>query len=196
LENERAVERVSVEVVKRALPPRGRGASARLVLAALGLAALGFGLWFRGRPEFVAWQLARDHRRGLADRPGSRVWSSEPAVVAAWLEARGTPLPPLPAHVGEAGLVGARYCALADRVAAHVLYEGDGTSVSLFVVPGPLRARSDWSVRVDGLHLRLVRSAGRTLAIVGERDEEVRAMLRVFTTTVADLDPPGLMLLP
>jgi len=187
---------MSVEVVSRPLPRARRGAGGRLLLAGFGLLALGFGLWIRGRPEFVAWQLARDHRRGLADQPGSRVWSSEPAVVAAWLEERGTPVPPLPGRVGEAALVGARYCALGDRIAAHVLYEGDGTSVSLFVVPGPLRARSDWSVRVDGLHLRLVRSAGRTLAIVGERDEEVRAMLRVFATTVADLDPPGVMLVP
>jgi hypothetical protein len=158
----------------------------RLLLAALALACVGLGLWLQGRPEFVAWQLARDHRRGLADRPGGRVWSSEPEVVAGWLERRGTPLPPLPSHAGAAGLVGARYCALVDRVSAHVLYEGEQASVSLFVVTGPLRAPNAWSATVAGLHLRLLRSAGRTLAIVGESEQDVGAMSRAFATSVAE----------
>jgi hypothetical protein len=176
---------MSVEIVSRTLPHarrRGRGA---FRLAVLGLGLLALGLWGTGRPGFVAWQLARDHRRGLADRPGERVWSSEPGVVSDWLERHGTPVLPLPARAGSAGLVGARYCGLVDRVAAHVLYEGDGTSVSLFVITGPLRARSGWSARVDGLHLRLVRAAGRTLAIVGESEADVAAALRAFSTTVA-----------
>jgi hypothetical protein len=176
---------MSVEVVSRTLPPARRGGRGRLWLAAAGLVLLGLGLWAQGRPGFVAWQLARDHRRGLADRPGGRVWSSEPGVVAEWLERHGTLVPLLPAQAGGAGLVGARYCALVDRVAAHVLYEGDGTSVSLFVISGPLRASSGWSGTVEDLHLRLVRAAGRTLAIVGESEADVRAMLRSFATTVA-----------
>jgi hypothetical protein len=180
---------MSIEITSRSLPPARRGG--RGVLWLLALALLGLGWWAQGLSGFVAWQLARDHRRGLAERPGGRVWSSEPGVVSDWLERRGTPVPPLPARVGSASLVGARYCALADRVAAHVLYEGEGSSVSLFVVPGPLRAPRGFSVKVDGLHLRLVRTAGRTLAIVGESDEDVRAMLRVFATTVACLDPPA-----
>ncbi len=88
--------------------------------------------------------------------------------------------------------MGARYCSLVDRVAAHVLYEGDRTSVSLFVITGPLRARSDWSTLVDGLHLRFVRAAGHTLAIVGESEDDVRAVLRAFATSVATHEGLGL----
>ena len=152
-------------------------------LTALALVAIG--LWFQGRPEFVAWQLARDHRHGLAARPGERIWSSEPGVVADWLERHGTPVPPLPDRVGGAALVGARYCALVDRVAAHVLYEAHVGSVSLFVITGPLRAPADWPLEVRGLHLRLLRSAGHTLAIVGESEADVRAAFRSFATSVA-----------
>jgi hypothetical protein len=176
-----------VDVVSRPLPPLRRSGRGSLWL--LFLAFVAIGLWFQGRPEFVAWQLVRDHHRGLAERPGDRVWSSEPGVVASWLERHGTPVPPLPAHAGSAALVGARYCSLVDRVTAHVLYEGDGTSVSLFVITGPLRARSDWSARIDGLHLRLVRAAGRTLAIVGESEDDVHAVLRSFATSVARAVP-------
>jgi hypothetical protein len=174
---------MSVEIASRPLPPKHRGGRGLVWLMLL--AFLGVGLWFQGRPEFVAWQLARDHRRGLAERPGSRVWSSEPRVVSDWLERHGTLLPPLPGQAGGSSLVGARYCALVDRVAAHVLYEGDRTSVSLYVITGPLRARRDWSTLVDGLHLHFVRAGGLTLAIVGESEDEVRAVLRAFATSVA-----------
>jgi hypothetical protein len=186
---------MSVEVVSRPLPSVRRSGQGLLWLLAFAFVAIG--LWFQGRPEFVAWQLARDHRRGLAERPGGRVWSSEPGVVSEWLERHGTPVPPLPARAGSAALVGARYCSLVDRVAAHVLYEGDRTSVSLFVLTGPLRARGDWSARVDGLHLRFVRTAGRTLAIVGESEEDVRAALRSFETSLAKVvDPRPVELVP
>ena len=181
------MERMSVAVTRRTLPPVRRSGRGALWLLALAFVAIG--LWFQGRPEFVSWQLARDHRRGLAERPGGRIWSSEPGVVGDWLERHGTPLPPLPGRAGSAALVGARYCGLVDRVAAHVLYQGDGSSVSLFVVTGPLRAPSDWSAKVDGLHLRFVRAAGRTLAIVGESEEDVRAALRSFATSIAAATP-------
>jgi hypothetical protein len=173
-----------VEIVNRPLPPAvsGSGCVWPWLPAILLLA---FGFWLQGRPELVGWQLARDHRRGLAARPGARIWSSEPRVVSAWLERHGTELPPLPEHAGEAALVGAGYCGLLDRVVAHVLYEGDDGSVSLFVVTGRLRAPVRWSGRIGGLHLELLRSAGRTLAIVGESDADVRAALRSFATTEA-----------
>ncbi len=174
---------MTVDVVSRPLPVVRR--SGRGLLWLLAFAFVGIGLWFQGRPEFVAWQLARDHGRGLADRSGGRVWSSEPQVVADWLERHGTPVPPLPGRAGSAALVGARYCSLVDRVAAHVLYEGEEASVSLFVVTGPLRARNDWSTRVGGLHVRFARSGGRTLAVVGEREDDVRAVLRAFATSLA-----------
>jgi hypothetical protein len=179
---------MQVEIVSRPLPPARRSGQGLVWLLLLAFVAIG--LWFQGRPEFVAWQLARDHHRGLAERPGERVWSSEPEVVSGWLERRGTPLPPLPDRAGNAALVGARYCSLVDRVVAHVLYEGDQTSVSLFVITGTLRFGSHWSAEVRGLHMRFVRSAGRTLAIVGESEDDVRAALRAFATSVAAA-PPG-----
>ncbi len=172
-----------VEIVSRPLPPARRSGHGLVWLLLASFVVIG--LWFQGRPEFVAWQLARDHHRGLAARPGQRVWSSEPEVVSGWLERHGTSLPPLPDHAGSAALVGARYCSLVDRVAAHVLYEGDRTSVSLFVITGPLRGGNDWSAEVRGLHMRFVRVAGRTLAIVGESEEDVSAVLRALATSVA-----------
>ncbi len=184
------MERMSVEVVSYTLPRTRRSAGWLLLLMAA--AFLVTGLWFQGRPEFVAWQLARDHKRGLSERPGSRVWSSEPAVVEQWLEDRGTPIPPLPTRLGEAALVGARYCALVDRVAAHVVYEGERSDVSVFVVSGPLRAPTAWAATMEGLHLGFIRSAGRTIAILGEDEADVSAALRSFATTFATLDPPRL----
>ena len=176
--------KMSVDVVSRPLAER-RARAGGLVLLSFALGLLASGLWLRGLPGFVAWQLARDHSHGLADRPGSRVWSSEPAVVSAWLEGHGTPVPPLPAHVGTASLVGARYCSLVDRVVAHVVYQGEETSVSIFVLHGPLRAPHGWSARVHGLNVHFVPAAGRILAIVGEREDDVRAALRAFATSVA-----------
>jgi hypothetical protein len=180
---------MSVEVARGALPAVRRGGCGTLFVSSLALALVAIGLWTQGRPGFVAWQLARDHKRGLAERPGERVWSSEPRVVGEWLERRGTGLPPLPAHAGSASLVGARYCALVDRVAAHVLYEAEKTSVSLYVVTGPLRAPRAWSGMAAGLHLRLLRTGGRTLAFVGESEDDVEAAARAFATSVADCAP-------
>jgi hypothetical protein len=179
------MEKMNVAVVDRPLA-RVRSRAGVLVLLALALGFIGLGLWIRGLPAFVAWQLARDHSRGLADRPGSRVWSSEPAMVSAWLEEHGTPVPPLPDHVGSAALVGARYCSLLDRVAAHVVYQAEDTSVSVFVLHGPLRARHGWSASVHGLHVHFLPAAGRILAIVGEREDDVAAAVRAFATSVAD----------
>jgi hypothetical protein len=52
-----------------------------------------------------------------------------------------------------------------------------------------VRAPSGWSASVHGVHVHFVRAAGRVLAIVGERDDDVRAALRGFATSVAAVDP-------
>jgi hypothetical protein len=175
---------MSLDVVDRPLGRRGSRAGA-LVLLALAMGLLGFGAWIRGLPAFVAWQVSRDHPHGLGDRPGVHIWSSEATAVSAWLEQHGTVVPPLPEHAGSAGLVGARYCSLVDRVAAHVVYQGENTSVSIFVLHGPLRAPSGWSASVRGLHVHFVRAAGRMLAVVGENENAALSAVRAFATSVA-----------
>jgi hypothetical protein len=179
------MERMSIDIVTgEALPPRRRGGALR-ALGWAGAALFVLGLWARGLPGFVAWEVARDHQRCFGRRHlHARVWSPDPAVVGDWLESRGTPVPPLPPHAHAAELVGARYCPLEDRVAAHVYYDGEGI-VSVFVLSGPARIGDGWSGRVRGLHVRLLHAAGRTLAVVGESAEDVAVTARAFTTTVA-----------
>jgi hypothetical protein len=188
------MQKMTIDVVGRPLATR-KSRVGTVLLLGLGIGLLGVGLWVRGLPGFIAWQAVRDHSHGLGSRPTSRVWSSEPAVVTSWLEHHGTPVPPLPDHAGSAALVGAHYCSLVDRVAAHVVYQSEDGSVSIFVLHGPVRAPSGWAASVHGVHVHFVRAAGRTLAIVGEKEEDVRAALRGFATSVAtrgaDLDPPG-----
>jgi hypothetical protein len=183
------MSKMTIDVVGRPFT-RTKSRLGTILLLVFGLGLVGFGLWVQGLPGFVAWQAARDHSHGLGGRPTSRVWSSEPAVVTAWLEQHGTPVPPLPGRAGSAGLVGAHYCSFVDRVAAHVVYQGEEASVSIFVLHGPVRAPSGWSASVHGVHVHFVRAAGRVLAIVGERDDDVRAALRGFATSVATVDPP------
>ena len=87
--------------------------------------------------------------------------------------------------------MGARYCPLSDRVAAHVYYGGDGSGiVSVFVLSGPARIGDGWSGTARGLHVRLLRAAGRTLAVVGESAADVAATALAFgsrspTSTIA-----------
>ena len=166
-------------------PPRRGGATRALAVVATALVLIG--LWARGLPSFVAWEVARDHQRCFGRRLlPARVWSPDPAEVRDWLESRGTPTPLLPSHANEAELVGARYCPLADRVAAHVYYGGGGEGlVSVFLLSGPARIRDGWAGTALGLHVRLLRAAGRTLAIVGESEADVAATARAFTMTVA-----------
>jgi hypothetical protein len=155
------------------------------VWAFLAVAAAGL-LWARGQAGFVAWEVAWDHDRDLA-RHGLRakVWSSDPGDVGAWLESRGTPVPSLPAGTGELEMVGVRYCALFDRIAAHVYYAGEGRHASVFLLSGPARIRSGWVGRVRGRYVRLLRSGGRIVAVVGERPSDVEALAGTFLTSVA-----------
>ena len=178
---------MSVDIVSGGAPPRSRRRGWLRASALVAAALVAVGLWVRGLPSFVAWEVARDHQRCFGRRQlPARVWSSDPAEVRDWLESRGTPTPFLPSHANDAELVGARYCPLADRVAAHIYY-GDGGEglVSVFLLSGPARVGDGWSGTARGLHVRLVRAAGRTLAVVGESEADVTAATRAFTMTVA-----------
>ena len=185
------MERMSIDIVTSEAPPPAKRGGALRVLALLAGALVLFGLWARGVPAFVAWEVAVDHQRCFGRRHlPARVWSSDPAEVQDWLESRGTPAPPLPPEAGSAPLVGARYCPLSDRVAAHVYYGGDGSGiVSVFLLSGPARIGDGWSGTARGLHVRLVRAAGRTLAVVGESAHDVATTARSFVTTVAKATP-------
>jgi hypothetical protein len=131
--------------------------------------------------------VARDHERCFGRRLlPARVWSPDPPEVRDWLESRGTPTPFLPSHADEAELVNARYYPLADRVAAHVYYKNRGDRpVSIFLLSGPTRIRNGWSGRTRGLHVRLLRAVGRTVAVVGEDEAAVAATARFFSFTMA-----------
>jgi hypothetical protein len=137
-------------------------------------------------PDFVAWEVARDHERCFSRHHlRARLWSSDPAEIRRWLEERGTPVQPLPARAGRTEPVGVRYCPLADRVAAHVYYGGKGSVVSVLVLSGPARVGDGWAGEIGGLQVRLFRSAGRTIAIVGESDADVDAISRALLVTYA-----------
>ncbi len=182
------MEKMSVDVVAHETPPPPRRAGGLRVLSFAAGALFLFGLWARGLPAFVAWEVAGDHQRCFGRRHlPARVWSSDPAEIQDWLEARGTPTPPLPPLAHAAGLVGARYCPLVDRVAAHVYYGGEGEGlVSVFLLSGSARIGDGWSGTAHGLHVRLLHAAGRTLAVVGESEADVAATAHAFQVTIAD----------
>jgi len=148
--------------------------------------------WGRGRPGLVAWELTWDHDRDFGRRQlPARVWSADPAEVGAWLESKGTVAPPLPAGTGDLELIGARYCALFDRIAAHAFYSDGRHNASVFVFSGPARFRNGWAGRARGRYVRFVRSAGRVVAVVGDRASDVEALAARFGTSVAFAIPPG-----
>ncbi|HXK08117.1 MAG TPA: hypothetical protein VMT70_00590 [Vicinamibacteria bacterium] len=182
---------MTVDVVTgEAAPPPRR--AFRPVLAIGGLALALLGLWARGLPAFVAWEVARDHQRCFGRRHlAARVWSSDPSRVRDWLESRGTPTPPLPRGASSADLVGARYCPLEDRVAAHVYYAGEGGAVSVFLLAGPARIGNGWAGTSRGCHVRLLRAAGRYVAVVGESATDVAAAAHSFMVMVAAATPDG-----
>ena len=187
------MERMTIDVVgdEASLPPRR--AKPVHVLAVVGLALGALALWARGLPAFVAWEVAADHQRCFGRRQlPARIWSSDPAEVRDWMESRGTPTPLLPSEAGTAEIVGARYCPLEDRVAAHVYYAGQGGMVSVYVLSGPVRIADGWSGTSRGLNVRLLRAVGRYVAVVGGSAADVAAAARAFASTVATARPGGL----
>jgi hypothetical protein len=161
-----------------------RGGRGRPLLLAAALVLLAF--WGRGAAAFVAWELARDHSRCFAkEKLPAKIWSSEPREVTAWFEAQGTPFPLIPRGAGGLELVGGRYCPLLDRLAAHLYYATEDRHFSLYVIPGPARFEESFEATSGGTTVRLLRSAGTTVALVGERSEDVDAFRSTFTTSIA-----------
>jgi hypothetical protein len=156
----------------------------RTLLGGLLVGAVALVAWARGVPHFVAWEAARDHERCFnRTHLRARLWSGDPVEVRRWLEDRGTPVQPLPDGGGGVELVGVRYCPLADRVVAHVFYGGRGSLVSVLVMSGPARVGDGWAGAVGNLQVRMFRSAGRTIAVVGEVEADVEAISRALLVT-------------
>ena len=149
-------------------------------------AALLLGAWARGSAPFVAWAVALDHKKCFGkDKLPAKVWSSDPMLVASWFESQGTTLPLIPASAGGLELVGARYCPLLDvSEAAHVYYTGRDRHVSLFVIGRRLRG-SGWSGVAAGQVVRVFRSGGTQVALVGDTEQDVDAMQEALSTRVA-----------
>jgi hypothetical protein len=180
------------EGTRQERPPRVLRVRRSHVALFLAVALVALVAWTRGWPGFVAWELAWDHGRDFGRRElPARVWSTDPADVAAWLESRGTPVPSLPSGTDDLELVGARYCPLFDRIAAHVFYSNGRHHASVFVLSGPLRIGSAWAGRARGRYLRLLHSAGRIVAVVGDRPRDVEALALAFRTSIVrSLDEP------
>jgi anti-sigma factor RsiW len=150
-------------------------------------ALLGFVLWGRGTASFVAWELARDHEHCFGkQRLPARIWSSDPGEVARWFEEQGTAVPPLPEGRRGLVLVGARYCPLLDRLAAHIYYADEDRHLSVFVLAGPARFSGyELGTEARNREVRLLHSAGMTVALVAEHADDVAAFREHFTTTTA-----------
>jgi anti-sigma factor RsiW len=152
-------------------------------------AALLLVVWLRGAPGFVAFEAARDHAKCFSKAPlPAKLWSDDPAEVAAWFEKQGTPVPPLPTGVAHLSLLGARYCPLAFRFAPHVYYGGRRARLSLFIFQGSLRFEGKYETEVRGQTVLFLRSAGVTLALVSDQREAVEVFAREFSRSIARLD--------
>ena len=173
-------ERVSRRLRRRSLP----SALGWLPLAAcLALVVM----WARGAAPFVAWELTRDHIHCFGrDRLPAQVWTSDPREIAQWYRDHGTDLPVVPSAVGELELVGGRFCSLLDRRVAHLYYASEKRHLSLYVVPGPARFPRGFGLRVRDENVRLLRTSGTTVALVGEDPAVVDAFHRALSSSVAD----------
>jgi anti-sigma factor RsiW len=149
-------------------------------------------IWARGAPSLVAWEVARDHRHcfGLKHLP-AEVWSSDAREIGEWYREHGTEIPLLPSSAAGVELVGGRYCPLPDRKVAHLYYAGEKRRLSVFVVPGPARLASSYAATRGGDTVRLLRTSGVTLAIVGDDPETVDAFHRALSVSRADVGDTG-----
>ena len=144
-------------------------------------------LWARGAAPFVAWEVARDHRHcfGRENLP-AEVWTSDAREIGDWYREHGTALPLVPSAVSGVELVGGRYCPLLDRKAAHLYYAGEKQRLSVFVVPGPARFAAAYAATHRGDSVRMLRTSGVTLAVVGDDPATVEAFLRALSVSRAD----------
>jgi hypothetical protein len=60
---ERAMDKMSVDIVTAEAPSSSRRGATRRALPLVASALFLLGLWARGLPAFVAWEVAGDHQR-------------------------------------------------------------------------------------------------------------------------------------
>ena len=125
-------------VTGKAPPPPRRGGSGAWALALAVVALLLLGLWLRGLPGSSPgrWRATTSAASAAAPCPPASGAPTRPRSATGWSRA-AHPFLPLPAQAHMVELVGARYCPLVDRVAAHVYYDGEQGTVSVFLLSGP-----------------------------------------------------------
>jgi len=155
------------------------------VAATLALATF----WGRAFAPFVAWELALEHRHcwGQPQLP-AKVFSNDPAAVAAFFERRGTPVPVLPDRAGGLELIGGRPCRLIDRGVAHLYYGNQDKRLSVFVVPGSVRLDRSLRTKRGGESIALLRVGGSVVGLVSDDSASVEAFSRALTVSVARYD--------
>jgi anti-sigma factor RsiW len=169
-------------------PRRVRMWPALVPLAAMAAVLL---LWARQHPQFVAWEMARDHEHCFSrDALPAKVWAEDRETVLRWFENQGTHMPVIPERSGAFRLIGARYCSLPDLTrTGHVYYRSDKHVLSLFVVPRSIGERAPERYVVRGHIVEVARLGDLTVGVVGDENSEVEAFANSFRTTRAALSP-------
>lgn len=184
--------RPGLEDEVRASLHRHRKARLARVLLPLAAGLFAMAVFLRGSPEAVARELAFDHAKCFRkEQLPAKVVSSDAAVVSAWFENQGTPMPPLPLRAAGLELRGARFCPLLDGSSvAHVYYRGGSRQVSLFVIPRGLRMGASLRTTALGRDVRLLGSHDQTLGVVGESPADVDAFSAALLARTASAASP------
>lgn len=142
--------------------------------------------WGRAFGPFVAWELALDHNHcwGSPQLP-AKVFSNDPAVVAAFFEQRGTALPVLPDEAGGLELIGGRPCRLVDRGLAHLYYGNQEKRLSVFVIPGSVRIDRSFRTKRGRNTIALLRVGDSIVGLVSDDPASVEAFTSALSVSFA-----------
>lgn len=152
------------------------------VAAALVLAVF----WGRAFGPFVAWELAWEHEHCWAQpQLPAKVFSSDPAVVAAFFEQRGTALPGLPEGAGGLELIGGRPCRLLDRGVTHLYYGSREKRLSVFVIPGSVRIDHSLRAKRGRNTIALLRVGDSIVGLVSDDPASVEAFTSALSVSFA-----------
>ncbi len=142
--------------------------------------------WGRAFGPFVAWELALDHNHCWGKpQLAAKVFSNDPAVVAAFFEQRGTALPVLPDEAGGLELIGGRPCRLVDRGVAHLYYGNQEKRLSVFVIPGSVRIDRSLRAQRGRNTIALLRVGDSVVGLVSDDAASVEAFTRALSVSFA-----------